>query len=46
LSDILLAIAEIQRLLATDEAAHLRWIALRLDQAARETDCALKGLAC
>lgn len=46
LTDILSAVAEIERLLANDAAADLRWIEPQLDRVTRRADHALKGLAC
>jgi hypothetical protein len=46
LADLLSAAADIERLLATDDAAHLRWIGPQLDHASREAGHALTGIAC
>ena len=46
LADILTAGADIERLLATDAGAYLRWIGPQLKQVTREADRVLKELAC
>jgi hypothetical protein len=46
LADLLTAVSDLQSLLATDDAAHLRWIGPHIDDASREAGNALKGLAC
>jgi hypothetical protein len=46
LADILSAVSDLQGLLATDDAAHLRWIGPELEHTADEIDRLLKGLTC
>jgi len=46
LADMLSAAADIQGLLASENAAHLQWIKRELNHVSRETGDILKGLAC
>ncbi|HEY6137557.1 MAG TPA: hypothetical protein VI670_07310 [Thermoanaerobaculia bacterium] len=46
LADILSTVADVEQLLATHAAAHLRWIKPELAAVARRAGDALKGLTC
>jgi len=46
LADILAAIGDIERLLASDAAAHLRWIKPKLEELSAASDRLLEDLAC